>query len=261
MTDAVVNQGQAAADSVGTTAQAPSGDSANSVAQAQTTQPGLGVSSEETFFDPASIAGKPELEAAYKQMQSAFTKRNQEFSKNKSRLELVTKFEQDPMGTIRQVAAQYGVQIVPQDQKQPEDWNPQSWEDVMARAKQEVLKEMNPVFNEVKALKKQNIEAQLDKDYPDWRSYEGDMMGLLKDHPSLVNDPGKLYRLSVPQEIIEQRATKAAMQKLQASREAAQVTGSTNAKQVSEPTGPLTFQQAADRAIKALAAKGLRRPA
>ncbi len=85
------------------------------------------------------------------------------------------------------------------------------------------------------------------------------MMGLLKEHPSLVNDPGKLYRLAVPAEVIEQRATKAALQKLQASKDSAQVSGTTNGKAViSEPTGPLTFSQAIEAARKKLSGQGMR---
>jgi len=264
MTDTAVNGGQVGADSTGTTATAPVQNAGGSVGQAQTTGNGPGAT-EESFFDPSSIAGKPELEQAYKQMQSAWTKSMQATKAHQSKIDAYTQFEQDPMGTLKRVAAQMGVSIVPQDQKQPEDWNPTSWDDVLARARDEVRKEFAPVVNEVKALKKQNIEAQLDSNHPDWRLYEGKMMETLKNHPSLVNDPATLYRMSVPPEVLEQRAIKQAMQKLKATSENAQVSGSTNVKQVSnEPSitpGPNAFQQAIDAARKKLAAAGIRRSA
>jgi hypothetical protein len=119
---------------------------------------------------------------------------------------------------------------------------------------------MQPVFNEVKSLKKQNIEARLDSQFPDWRTYEDAMMAKLQAHPSLVEDPDSLYRLAVPAEVWEARATKAAMQKLQATKDSAQVSGGTTTKQqTTKPSGPMTFSQAAEHAKKLLAERGLAR--
>jgi len=218
----------------------------------------------ESFFDPTSIAGKPELEAAYKQMQSSYTKRMQDMAKHRPKIEAYDRFEKDPMGVMQEVARQYGWNLVQGNaEDQSKEWTPQSWDDVMAKAKQEVLKEMRPVFNEVKTLKKQNIEARLDSQYPDWRTYEDAMMAKLQAHPSLVEDPDALYRLAVPSEIWEARATKAAMQRIKGASDNAQVSGgSTTTKQTTqEPTGPVSFDQAVEIARKRVAAQGLRRPA
>jgi len=245
MADPVVNGGQAAPDSTGTIGNAPNVNAGGSEGTVQTTGNGPDASAIESFFDPTSIAGKPELEAAYKQMQGSYTKRMQEFSKHRPKLEAYDRFEKDPLGTMRQLAAQYGYQFVQSGENQPKDWSPQSWDDVMAKAKEEVLKEMQPVFNEVKSLKKQNIETHLDTNHPDWRTYEEAMMDNLKAHPSLVQDPDKLYRMSVPSEVLEAKASAKAMQKLKGSQEHAQVSGGTTSKQtIQAPTGPLSFDQA-----------------
>lgn len=264
MTDTNVQGGQAQADSTGTTAQAPVQGAGTSVGNGQTTGNGPDAGAMESFFDPASIADKPELQSAYKQMQASYTKRMQDFAKHRTKIDAYDRFEKDPLGTLRELATNYGWQLVQRgDKDQSQDWNPQSWDDVMAKAKEEVLKEMRPVFNEVKTLKKQNIEARLDSQYPDWRTYEDAMMDKLRAHPSLVEDPDALYRLSVPSEIWEARATSKAMQKLKGASENAQVSGgSTTTKQTTqEPTGPVSFDQAVDIARKRIAAQGLRRPA
>lgn len=262
MTDTAGMSGQAGADSTGTTAIAPGSDLSGSVGQASTTGNGSSPA-EESFFDPTSIAGKPELETAYKQMQREFTKRLQGISQSQTQIDAYKQFEQDPMGTLKRVAAQYGVSIVPQDQNQAKDFNPQSWEDVLTRARDEVRKEFEPLIGEVKNLKKQNIESFLDTNHPDWRTYEDKMMATLKAHPSLVQDPSSLYRLAVPPEVLEQRAAKTALQKLKATSDTTQVSGSTNVKQTThEPItpGPNAFAQAIQAAHKKLSASGFKRP-
>lgn len=266
MTESTQTAGQANADSGnGTTAQAP-GATAQTGAQAQTTGNGSDAAATvESFFDPASIADKPELLAAYKQMQGSYTKRMQEFASHRQKVDAFDRFQANPIETMRQVAAQYGYQFVqgaPQGDK-PEDFTPQTWDDVLNQAKKVVLKEMEPVFNEVRSLKKQNVETYLDSKFPDWRTYETEMMGLLKDHPSLVHDPERLYRNAVPPEVLEARATKAAMQKLQAKTDNAQVSGSqaTSQTTTSTRTGPVTFDQAVEMARSKLAGLGMKRPA
>jgi len=263
MTDTIVQSGQAAPDSTGTTGNAPVQNAGTSVSNGQTTGNGPDAGASESFFDPTSIADKPELLAAYKQMQSSYTKRMQDAAKHRPKIEAYDRFEKDPMGTMQQLAAQYGFQLVQRGQEQPKDWNPQSWDDVMTEAEKRVLKKMEPVYNELREVKKQNIETYLDSHYADWRTYEGDMMETLQAHPSLVRDPDKLYRLSVPEQVWEARATQKAMQKLKGASEHAQVSGgSTTTKQTTqEPSGPVSFDQAVEIARKRVAAQGLRRPA
>lgn len=263
MAEPEVTGGQAATDSVGTTVNAPEGNAGSSVGAAQTTGNGSVATAIDSFFDPASITGKPELEAAYKQMQASYTKRMQDLAKHRSKIEAYDRFEKDPVGTLRAIAGQYGFQVVQQPQDTPQDWNPQSWDDVMAEAEKRVLKKMQPVLGELKELKKQNVEQHLDSRYPDWRTYEDQMMDLLKEHPSLVKDPDRLYRLAVPPEVIEARATKAAMQKLKTATDNAQVSGgsATTKAPPQQPDGPLSFDQAVQLAHKRLAAQGIKRPA
>jgi len=264
MTDTTASNGQAAADPTGTTANAPGGSNGASVSSAQTTGNGPDAAAIESFFDPASIAGKPELEAAYKQMQGSYTKRMQEFSKHRPKIDAYDNFERNPVGTMQQLAAQYGYQLVQRGQDQTPDQNFQSWDDVKKHFFDEFKKEhLNPVVNEVKTLKKQSIESHLDSKFSDWRTYEPEMMEKLREHPSLVNDPDTLYRISVPQEVWEARATKAAMQKLKGATEHAQVAGgSSTAKQTSQaPTGKLSFDQAVEVARQKIRQLGLRAPA
>lgn len=179
---------------------------------------------EETFFDYNSIKGNPELEAAYKQMQSAFTKKNQSIAQAREKIEAYDNFMQNPQASLQQLMQQYGINPQAQ-QAQPQEFNPSSWDDVMSHMKQQVLQELQPVFNEVQSVKKQNIEAQMDNNFPDWRTYEDEMRDNLQKHPSLAQDPGLLYRMSVPQNILESRATQAALKKLQGQNSNAQVSG------------------------------------
>ncbi len=264
MTDTTASNGQAAADPTGTTANAPGGSNGASVSSAQTTGNGPDAAAIESFFDPASIQDKPELMAAYKQMQGSYTKRMQEYAKHRPKIDAYDNFERNPVGTMQQLAAQYGYQLVQRGQDQTQDQNFQSWDDVEKHFFEKFKKqELQPVVREVQNLKKQSIEMQLDKDFPDWRTFEGEMMEKLREHPSLVSDPATLYRMSVPAEVLEARAYKAAMQKLKGATEHAQVAGgSSTAKQTSQaPTGPMTFDQAVKFAQRKLQQQGIRRPA
>jgi hypothetical protein len=257
--------GQAAADPSGTTAQAPAGGDVTSGSSPQTTGNGPDGGALDSFFDPTSIQDKPELMAAYKQMQGSYTKRMQDFAKHRSKIDAYDAFERDPVGTMRQLATQYGLQVVqPGQESQSPQQEFQSWDDVEKHFFDKFQKKLlNPVVNEVKNLKKQSIEMQLDKDFPDWRTYEADMMDTLREHPSLVNNPAALYRLSVPPEVLEARATKAAMQKLRGAAENGSVSGAsgTTKQTTQEPTGPLNFNQAVEVAKKRLAQQGLKGPA
>lgn len=263
MTEQVAAGGQAQADPTGTTAAAPAQAQASG-GQAQTTGNGSGAVAEESFFDPRSIEGKPELQSAYKQMQGEFTKRMQNFRTRQQDLQLVDQFRANPMAVLQQLATQYGVKILQNGQEEtPKDWNPQSWDDVKKHFFDEFRKEqLAPLVSEVRDLKKQNIEQHLTANHPDWRTYEDAMMDTLRKHPTLVNDPDTLYRMSVPASVIESRATAAALAKLRGATDNAQISGgTTKAATSSEPTGKLTFDQAVEVARKRLAARGLSAPA
>jgi len=261
MTEAVATGGQAPVESQGPTTQAPA--TANgSGGPVQTTQSGPATTAEESFFDPRSIQGKPELEQAYKQMQGEFTKRMQGIRSSQQKLEQYAAFERDPVGTIKALSQQYGLQVLQGQEQQSKDFNPQSWDDVEQHFREKFRKEeLTPLTREVRDLKRQNIEQQLDTKFPDWRTYEMAMMDVLKVHPTLVNDPDTLYRMAVPSQVLEARATKAAMEKLKAVTESSNVSGGATPKQTtSEPTGKLTFNQAVEIARKRVNARGLSAP-
>ncbi len=229
MAEPAASQGQAAPANSGngTTAAAPSATQGQSAAPVQTTATS-GTSGEvESFFDPKSIEHSPELKAAYKQMQGKWTKEMQRFKEGGKKVEAYDSFLANPLESMQRLAQQYGFNLVQKDPKAKdgEAQTPKTWDDVYTRAKQEVLKELQPVLGEVRNLKQQNVEAYLDNRHPDWRTYEDDMLQTLQKHPSLANDPDSLYRLSVPSEVLEARAHKAALAKLKGSGEAGQVSG------------------------------------
>lgn len=232
--------GQAStAEPTGTTAAAPQTAGEQSANASQTTITGPGQADVESFFDPKSIEGKPELQAAYKQMQKAFTKKSQEFKAAKQKVDAYDSFISDPMGTMQKLAKQYGYNLVQGDPSaKADDEGPKTWDDVYQTAESRVMKKFEPLLREVQQMKQQNVEAYLDNSHPDWRTYESEMLENLQLHPSLASDPDTLYRLSVPQEVIEARAAKAAMEKLRASGDAGKISGTSTASKPNTVQGP-----------------------
>jgi hypothetical protein len=243
------NVGQAATDSTGATGTAPSGSQGQSATQGQTTASGPAQGSEESFFDPKSIEHSPELTTAYKQMQAAYTKKSQAIKAHEAKVRQYDDFARDPISNMQKIAQQLGYQLVQRDPAtadKKDGWNPSSWDEVMAKAEERVLKKMAPVFSELNEVKQQSMEARLDNSYPDWRTYEEPMVELLKNHPTLARDPDTLYRMAVPPEIIEARAAKAALAKIKGAGDNAQVSGqSATTRQANQkPEGKLTLNQA-----------------
>lgn len=216
----------------------------------------------ESFFDYETIKGKPELESAYKEMQRAFTKKTGEVAKSRDKLKQYDEFIANPVDSMKKLAQQYGYNLVQgqQDAKNPQKF--ETWDDVMAEAKKQVMDELEPMLGEVKNLKKQSIESYLDTNFTDWRTYEDDMIANLQEHPSLANDPQKLYRLSVPESVYEARMLKKAEAKLRGTSDASTVRGqSSTTKETSQkPSGPLSFDQAVEVAKQTLARQGKRPP-
>jgi DNA polymerase III alpha subunit (gram-positive type) len=180
---------------------------------------------EESFFDYNEIKGNPQLEAAYKQMQAAFTQKQQGLSGGADKIAAYDRFMQNPVSEIQALAQQYGLQIQGAQDQQQQQFDPKSWDDVMQHMRQQVIQDLQPMISEVQSVKKQNIETHFDNNFPDWRQYEDDMKRNLQAHPSLAGDPDMLYRMSVPQKVWESRATQAAMKKLSAQSSSAQVSG------------------------------------
>lgn len=236
-----------------------------------TTTSGTGAASgeEDTFFDPKDLP--PELMPAYKGMQKAFSKKMEAVSQNRQKVESYDRFMKDPLTEIQAMASRMGYKLTRADAAaiaenatggNGKDWEPQTWGEVMQRAKEEVLKELSPVFNELQSIKKSNLERMLDDSAPDWREHEEEMVALLKEHPTLAKDPVKLYRLALPPEILETRATQAALKKLQQKTDASKVGGTSTTKQAPPqmPSGSVSFNEAVEFAKRKLAEQGIRGP-
>lgn len=224
----------------------------------------------QTFFDPKNVPD--ELKPAYKQMQASYTQKMQKLSADKQKVDAYDAFMADPITQMQQVASRYGysltraeAQQAVEQQQTDQNWEPQNWNDVLSKAEERaysrIKKELNPLFGEIQNMKKQNVEKSLDEIDPMWRQYEDKMIDLLQEHKSLASDPALLYKMAVPQEVLESRATQRALQKMQAKGEASQVSGSSTTTKKPDsglPDGKLSFQQAVEAAKKKLAEDGVR---
>jgi len=265
-----VTQGQADnTEPTGTTDAAPAGDEGQSISPDRTTASGPDQGAQgESFFDPKSIEHDPNLVAAYKGMQGTFSKKMDGIRDNQQKIDAYNQYIADPMGTVRQIAAQNGMTLVNGQPEQTggEEFSPQSWADVVSHVTDQVRAEMTqqyePLVGEVKNLKQQNIEQYLDNKYSDWKTYESEMIGVLQAHPSMAHDPDKLYQMSLPPEVLEARATERALKKLKGSTDAAMVPGTKRATQTTSdrPTGSLSFDDAVKFAKGQLASQGITGP-
>jgi len=163
---------------------------------------------------------------------------------------------------MRQLATQYGYNMVqgqPNQTGEPKTF--ENWDDVMAEAKSQVMAELQPMFGEMQTMKQHNVEQSLDNSHPDWRTYEDAMMSTLRDHPTLVGNPDMLYRMSVPQSVLDARANKAALAKISGATESGKVQGqSTTTQQPSKKPGKMTFDEAVVHARGELQRRGFKQP-
>lgn len=258
----------------GTTPAGTTGDQGQPSATAQTTTPqGTGAASgEDTFFDPKDL--DTALQPAYKNMQKAFSKKMEAIKASREKIEAYDNFSKDPIGQMQAMAQRMGYKLSRAEAAaavneasngngaESGKWEPQTWEEVMSKAKEEVLRELSPMFSELQNIKKSNLEKILDDSAPDWREHEDEMVSLLKDHPSLAKDPVKLYRLALPPEVLETRATQAALKKLQAKADSSRVGGTSTTKPAAQsfPDKPVSFNEAVQIAKQQLAEKGMRAP-
>lgn len=272
--------GTTAAEPAGKPAGQPAGTSAGTTGDTQAA--GTQATTEETFFDPKALEGKPELQAAYKEMQRAFTRKTQEIKAHRQKIEAYDAFSADPIGQMQAMASRMGFKLsraeaaaAVHDQQQAvadEPVEPKTWEDVRSWSKSEaqkaaqearaaIMKELAPVLEEYQTLKKTNIEKALDSEAPDWRTYEDEMMANLKAHPTLVNNPMALYRLSVPPEVLASRAAQAAIKKIETKASGAKASGAsttTKKPKAVEPDRPLSFKESVAWAEAKLAEQGIR---
>ncbi len=225
----------------------------------------------EENFDPKTLP--PELQGGYKQMHAAFTKRMQGISQDRDLLDQAKRFMADPITGMQQMAQQYGYRLTRAEaaaavaaQGAPPQWDPRSgesppdWDTVLsaaeARAEAKLMQRFGPVIENVQKMQSQNIEKQLDELDPQWRSYEDTMKTNMQQHPTLVKDVRLLYRMSVPEEVIEARATQAALSRLNKTTQSARVSGTSTARGTVAATREVkTFADAVEAAKEQLGRK------
>lgn len=233
---------------------------------------------EDTFFDPQSIQDKPELLAAYKEMQRNYSKKMESIKNARQKIEAYDAFAADPVTQLQNMARQYGYSLSraeaadrlnQQNGNQSQDlqgWEPKSWDEVIQRAEERaydrIMQEQQPLLQEVQNLRKSNLEVFLDNNAPDWRTYEDEMMTTLREHPSLVNNPLALYKLAVPDDVLQSRATQRALKKMQDKGASASVKGAstTTKRAATMPDKPVSFDEAVKIAERELAEQGIRKP-
>jgi len=243
--------------------------------------------SEDYVYDPVTFKEKlsklPEdvrkdVEAFHKSLQGSYTKKTQGIAETKRKLEAFDQFNRDPIGNMQKIAQQMGYRLTRAEAKEaiaeqqtgngwtPEQGDPKSWGDVVNYARQSIMQELTgqlqPLVQTFRDIKKTSVEQQLAQIDPGWQHYEEQMMETLKEHPSLAKDPAKLYRLSVPSEVLESRAVQRALAKLEHKTESAKVSGpsTTNKKPngISMPDKPVSFAEAVKIAQAKLAEDGIR---
>ena len=265
-------EGQAGSDlETETTGEAPGASEGQSVAPTQTISDGPGDGGEESFFDPKDVIGTPN-EAAYKSMQGEFTKRLNTFNEGKGKMDAYDAFMANPELSMQQLAQQYGWSLIKgqpgaqENSGEGPEFKPNNWQEVedhfFARFQDRFRQENEPLVNEVKNLKQQNVRTLLDRDYPDWETYQGEMSQNLQKYPNMVNDVDTLYRMSVPTKVLEQRAFKAAMAKIEGKTGHTEVgdNKTTSIPTTDKPTGPLSFEESVAYARKKVRAQGLAPP-
>jgi hypothetical protein len=113
---------------------------------------------------------------------------------------------------------------------------------------------LKPVFDNVQQMTSQNIEKQLGEIDPNWKTYEDEMTENLKLHPTLARDVSKLYRISVPEDVLKSKYTQAALKKFEEKATSAKVQGKSSVLSSQLPMDEkLTFAQSVERAKQILA--------
>ncbi|MDI6741629.1 MAG: hypothetical protein QMD11_02730 [Smithella sp.] len=217
---------------------------------------------EDVFFDPKDLPA--ELQPQWKRMQASFTKKMQSISQHRGKIDAYDAFERDPVGTMQQIAGRMGFQLTraeaaaaaakaAQAGEASTDWQPQNWQEVIDKIGGQIMEKVQqslaPVFQGVQKATAHNIEKELDAVDANWRMYEDEMRTALRDHPSLVNDVSKLYRLSVPEEVLSSRAVQAALKKLEDKGKAASVHGGSTTQRTQSAIKPAnSFEEAVEQA-------------
>jgi hypothetical protein len=213
------------------------------------------------------------LEKEYK---AAYTKKTQNIADVKRKAEIYDAFEKDPHTMLNNIAGQYGYQLTRANQTQPQqaqqmsqqdigpDWQPETWGQVLemaeSRAEKRILDKLRPVIEpllqNVEKIRSDTIETQLDRIDGNWKLYEDEIKENMRLAPALIQSPSgiaKLYRMSVPEDVLTSRATQAALKKFEEKAKAASVESKSHAtKTTPEYKGGGSFQDAVDAAKRQL---------
>lgn len=225
---------------------------------------------EESFlgeFDISTLSeeGRLAYEQLNKQFKSAYTKKLESVKKDREKVEAYNNFMSNPEDNLKRAADQYGYKMVPKGQTNQivqgdglNDWQPQTWDEVFSRFEERVSKSLmgqfKPVFDNLQNLTSTNIERQLTDIDPDWKMYEEDMMSNLKAHPTLAKDVSKLYKLSVPEDVLKNKYTQVALKKFEEKAKSSKISSKSSVSASSAPVNKkLTFTEAVDEAKRRLA--------
>ncbi len=160
-----------------------------------TEQPKDSVTVEDSFmgkdFDPKSLEGKPELEKAYKQMQSNWTKKNQDFSSKQSEYDQLSSWKKDlESNPYFQQWADDMARMAKMQQSGQKDISNMTEEERFNFA---VDKKLNDYIEQkidprVKTLEQERATARVDKfltENPNAKEYAVKISNLMKQHPTL----------------------------------------------------------------------------
>jgi len=211
--------------------------------------------------DPAAVTDLRNLE---KMLLGQWTQKNQALAGTRQKVEAYDAFmdgvQRDPQGTMVALQQQLGLSpmqaaaVVEDASGGPKEYS--DWSEVFADIKQEVMTDMRrefaPAMASVHKMTTQQVEGQLDAIDPDWRLYEDNIAATMRQHPTLANDLPALFRHSVPMEVQEQRATKAALQKLEKQTKAAAPATPAPVRTKGSPTKVSSFQEAYEQAKRDL---------
>jgi hypothetical protein len=195
--------------------------------------------------------------------------------KEKEKIAAYDAFFADPVTSLRRTAEQYGMRMEPARATSTPgtpaeasttssfdvNWQPQTWDEVFQAFAPKIVEKIlptlqtsfRPVLDNLKTLTTSNVERQLAEIDPQWKLYEDDMTDSLKAHPTLANDVARLYRISVPEEVLTARATQAALKKFETKAASAKIQGKSSVQTSTGPTNQkLTFDEAVEKAKKDL---------
>ena len=226
---------------------------------------------------------KGQVVALQKELLGNYTKKTQAIAEARKKIEAYDAFNADPVASIENFAKQFGYELKRpgqaaqqggktnnQDGWNPDAGDPNNWNEVSGYIQKTVLDAvmqklggtLNPLVEQFQATKKQSIEHELTEIDPSWAKYEDAMKNTLQKHPSLAADPAGLYRLSVPQEVLESRATQRALERMEAKTRGSAVGGQSNKnpKTTEMPTGAVSFQDAIKIARQKIREDGITGP-